>query len=372
MECVVSISINRAVQTRVFLNKIGQTARKLNKQAMQELQADKLEYSFPKATAKDLKRLTSNTLEDSYKRVRWVNPKDGKVYFILEEGRSKKGVDVRILSSEGEFVKNAQLKPKTVVVFDQFKNLGGLRNMLKLKFAKSISHGEIVETYLRRTNPFVNIEHLDHKKNIFELFRYRGELPQKLASKRFKDLDKQIRNGHKVDYLSITESAVADIGETSKKQGFIQNAVLQQNVFNGTLANMKKFLSSINKQGTRIFATASNEAEAPKQKVNVMLAIDGVEGVGALVKNKKGVQVASDSASRNSVFTQHYEKRNFQGRLVKENGKILGINITGQPGVDLPYNEKNKSVLRPLGGTSFSTPIRVAKVALNDMLEGVL
>lgn len=367
-----SVSINRAVQTRVFLNKIGQTARKLNKQAMHDLQLDKLEYSFPKASAKDLKRLTSKTLEDSYKRVRWVNPKDGKVYFILEEGRSKKGIDVRILSSEGEFVKNAQLKPKTVVIFDQFKNLGGLRNLLKLKFARSVSHGEIVETYLRRTNPFVNIEHLDHKKNIFELVKYRGKLPQSLANKRFKQLDNQIKKGHEVDYLSITEAVVADIGEISKKQGLIQSSVLQQNVFDGALAPMRKFLSSIRRQGTRIFSSASNEHEAPKQKVNVILAIDGVEGVGSLVKNKNGVQVASDSASRNSVFTQHYEKRNYHGRIVKENGKILGINITGQYGVDLPYNEKNKSLVRPISGTSFATPVRVAKVALNDMLEGIL
>lgn len=351
---------------------IIKTAKKLNRLAITEMKADKVEYTFPKATAEDLKRLTSNSLKDSYKRVRWVNPKDGKVYFILEDGRTKQGINVRILSSQGEFIKNAQLKPKTVVIFDQFKNLVGLRSLLKLRYKRYPAHGEIVETYLRRNNPFVNIEHLEHKKNLFELIKYRGSLPQSLTNKRFAQLDQKMSKGHNVDYISISEANVCDIGELSKRQGGLQKAVVEQQAFKGILAPMQKLFSSLSRRGVRIFATASNEPVNPQQNVNVMLAIDGVEGVGSLVKGKNGVKLASDSASRNSIFTQHYEKRNFHGRVVEENGKIMGINITGIPGVDLPYNKKNKTLLRVIGGTSFSTPVRVAKVALNEMMNGIL
>ena len=367
-----SIGVKNRASIKVFSNNIGKMARKLNKQATRELASDNVVYTFPKATAEDLKRLTSKTLEDSYKRVRWVNPNDGKVYFILENGRSKKGISVRILSSEGEFIKNAKLQPKTVVVFDQFKNLGWLRSLLKGKFEPTVSHGEIVETFLRRTNPFATIEHIEHKQNIFELLKYRGQLPQKLMNKRFEKLKKQIEKGHNVDYISISEVTVGDIGHLSKKQGHIQKSIIQQNAFKGPLAEMKDVFSSIVKKGTRIFASASNEPVKPQQKVNVMLAIDGVEGVGAIVKNPKGVRIAPDSASRNSMFTQHYEQKNYHGRIVEENGKILGINITGQPGVDVPYNKKNQSLLREISGTSFATPVRVAKIALNEMMKGIL
>lgn len=367
-----SISVNNHASVKIFANSVGKMARKLNKQALRELAADKIVYTFPKATAEDLQRLTSKTLEDSYKRVRWVNPKDGKVYFILENGRSKKGISVRILSSEGEFIKNARLKPKTIVIFDQFKNLGWARNLLKGKFAQISSHGEIVETFLRRTNPFATIEHIEHKQNIFELLKYRGQLPQKLMNKRFAKLKKQIEKGHNVDYISISEVSVGDIGNLCKKQGHIQKSIIQQNVFKGPLADLKEIFSSIIKKGTRIFTSASNEPVNPQQKVNVMLAIDGVEGVGAIVKNPKGVRIAPDSASRNSIFTQHYEQKNYHGRIVEENGKILGINITGQPGVDVPYNKKNQSLLREISGTSFATPVRVAKIALNDMMKDIL
>ena len=58
--------------------------------------------------------------------------------------------------------------------------------------------------------------------------------------------------------------------------------------------------------------------------------------------------------------------------LSEENGKKIGINITGLPGTDLPYNKKKKHLLRFIQGTSYSTPIRVGKIALNDMMEGII
>ncbi len=363
-----NLSVNNITPITRFSTEIGKTARRLNQLAIRDLKSEKIEYTFPKATVEDLKRLTSKKIEDTYKRVTWTNPKDGKVYHILEEGRSKEGVNVRILSSEGEFIKNATLKPKTIVVFDQFKNLRGIRSMLKLQFRKYAAHGEIVETFLKRANPFANIERLNHKKNLYELIKYRGDLPQSLVDKRFAELNKSMGKGHKVDYISMTESNSCDIGELSKQSGDIQKKTIQEELLNKEFKPITKTIKSILKKGCRFFATASNENN-PKQSVNVFLAIDGVEGVGSLARNGK---IAADSASRNSIFTQHYERRSFKGHLVEENGKVLGINITGQSGAELPYKKKYEYLLRGIGGTSYSTPTRVGKISLNDMMEGIL
>ncbi|MGN1152667.1 MAG: hypothetical protein ACI4S3_01430, partial [Candidatus Gastranaerophilaceae bacterium] len=129
--------------------------------------------------------------------------------------------------------------------------------------------------------------------------------------------------------------------------------------------NINAFQSILAK-GCRIFVSSGNSGAAT---INRTLAIDGVEGVGALAKSG---QVAKSSGSRNSIFTQHYEQWGFKGKVVEEDGKILGINITGQPGAELPYNKKYKHLIRPICGTSYSTPIRVGKIALNDMMEGIV
>lgn len=363
-----NLSLNNITPISRFAGEIGKTTRRLNQLAIKELKSEKIEYTFPKATAEDLKRLTSKKIEDTYKRTTWTNPKDGKVYHLLEDSRTKEGVNIRILSSEGEFIKNATLKPKTIVVFDQFKTMSGLRNMLKLKFFKPAAHGVIVETFIRRTNPFATIERLNHKKNLYEMIKYRGCLPQHLSDKRFVELNKSMEKGHKVDYISMTESRSCDIGDLSKSSGEVQKKTIQEEILDKEFNNVTKVIKSIIKKGCRFFATASNE-DNPKQSVNIYLAIDGVEGVGALFPNGR---IAGTSASRNSIFTQHYEARNYKGKIVEDNRKILGINITGQPGAELPYKKKYEYLLRGIGGTSYSTPVRVGKISLNDMMEGIL
>lgn len=362
-----TFKVNNVGTVERFANKIGKCARRMNQIAARELKTDKIEFTFPKATLEDLQRLTSKKLEDSYKRVTWTNPKDGKIYHLLEENRTKEGITIRILSSEGEFIKNATIQPKTIVIFDQYKNIGGLRSLLKFRrpdFAPA--HGEIVETYLRRTNPFVNIERLEQKRNIFELLKYRGILPQSLMTKRFKELNQTMENGHNVDYIAIPRSSMGDIGKYSKYPGEYQKMLMEQHGLVKEYHPLIKAFKSIMAKGARIFVSSGNDKATT---INKYLAIDGVEGVGAL---SKGGKVASTSASRNSIFTQHYEQHHFVGHIVEEDGKKLGINITGQLGVDLPLTKKNAHLLRNIAGTSYSTPIRVAKIALNDMMEGII
>ena len=302
----------------------------------------------------DLKRLTSRTIEDSYKRVTWTNPKDNKVYHILEEGRKKHKVQVRILDKDGAFVKNAELKPKTIVIFDNFYS------------PKGITHGELMETFVKRFNPFANVERLAHKKNLYEMIKYRGKLPLSLEKKRFTELADKMDKGKQVDYISISEVHLVNAEDVAKKSGDIQKQYVAQSPY---LNFVRPLFERILAKGTRILDAAGNENNFAKEVVNDRLAIDGIEGVGSL----RGGRIAKDSCSRNSVFTQHYERRDYFPRVSKdENGKILGINVTGLEGTDLPITRKTKKLASRIGGTSYATPVRTAKLALNDMMEGIL
>ncbi|MCR5266297.1 MAG: hypothetical protein K6E29_06860 [Cyanobacteria bacterium RUI128] len=338
-----------------FATEAGKVARSLNRIAQRSGKADRMAYTFPKATPEDLLRLTSKKIEDSYKRVTWTNPNDNKVYHILEEGRKGGKIQVRILNSEGEFVKNAELEPKNIVIFDNFFSPRG------------VTHGEMMETFIRRFNPFANVERLEHKKGLIENLRYRGKLPIGLELKRFQTLESQVEKGKKVDYISMSETHLVDIEDVVKEKGSVQQKYVAQSPYIREIEPIFKRLMS---SGTRIIEAAGNEANFAKEVVSDRLAIEGVEGVGSL----KGRRIAQDSCSRNSVFTQHYEQRNYSAQLVTdENGKALGVNLTGQSGVDLPLNWKTKKLVgRKFGGTSYAVPVRVAKLALNDMMQGII
>ena len=329
-----------------FADNIKKITGQLNKIAVREMKCEKLEYTFSKATPEDLRRLTSKSIKDSYKRVTWTNPKDNKVYHILEEGRKNGKVQVRILDKDGDFIKNAELEPKTIMIFDNFFSPRGF------------THGEMMETFVKRFNPFANVERLEHKKGLFEAIKYRGELPLHLELKRFKELAQKMDKGKKVDYISISEATLVRPEESlMNKSGKEQQKCIAHST---DLIELRPVFEKILSKGTRILESAGNNSKYPAEFVNDRLAIEGVEGVGSLVNGK----IAKDSCSRNSVFTQHYEQRTFHATVTKDNnGKI----------VVMPVTWKNKHLAgRNVGGTSYSTPIRVAKLALNDMMEGIL
>lgn len=338
-----------------FTPEIKKLTGQLNKLAIQETKGDRMIYTFPKATPEDLKRLTSLKMEDTYKRTTWTNPKDNKVYHLLEEGRTKDKVKVRILDKDGAFVKTAELTPKNIVIFDVFFSLRGF------------SHGEMMETFVKRFNPFANVERLEHKKGLVDFVKYRRRLPLELEIKRFEELNKKMEKGKKVDYVSISEVYLVDTEDVMHKTGKEQQEYVAQS---RCIKELRPLLSSIMSKGSRILEAAGNDNNFAKELVSDQLAIDGIEGVGSLVKGK----IAPDSCSRNSVFTQHYEKRNYRPTIVKDKkGNILGINVTGRPGAEIPMNWKTKNLPgRTCGGTSYATPVRVAKLALNDMMEGIL
>lgn len=304
--------------------------------------------SFPKATQEDAQRLTSTTLEDSYKRAVWINPKDGKGYYLLDEGFSKeKKQKLRVLNSDGEFIKNAEVQPKTVVIVD----LLTANNKIIIDANKqgALNHTDIANIVARRYNPFARYKTIQtDKTNSLMTFR-------KIAEK----VD---------DNTACVSSSYGNLAPLNMiKESKMDRMKFYKEFFNFQFkikhptANQE--LNKILKK-TRMLYSSGNHGDI---FVNTLLTHNGVEGVGGL--NKNG-QISRHSSSVDKLFTQHYEQYSFPVTLTKE-----GVNITGLRGTDYPLRHKEAPEgleIQTISGTSFSAPIRAAKIALNEMMQGVL
>ena len=367
-------------------------ARSLNKIAIRQLK-EQINTNFPKATAEDLKRLTSETIEDSYSRIQWTNPKDGKIYNLLKQGETKDGkVIIRILDHEGAFIKEATIKPKEIAIIDNSKASAfelpfGVENRNLPIELNELSHAQAVEIFAKRSNPFA-------KYTIFETGIHNGSSAID-NEKVFSHLH-NLQQGKKYDYVNCSfGSETFDVTESSEP------------IYKKICSEIDKLNS---KRGTRVlFASGNSDGGVLRLKgINrFILNSNTVEGVGSL--NKQGT-ISSFTSSRNSKFCQHYEQGEFSITQTPN-----GFNITGQSGTDVFFYEKNPFVGMKLGdilkkcdenpemwkymqklgfknggecmddtaflffpngmridGTSFATPIRTAKLALNDMMDGIL
>lgn len=367
-------------------------ARQMNKIASSQIKAP-VNSTFPKANAEDLRRLTSETIEDSYSRVQWTNPKDGKIYNLLKQGETEDGkVIVRILDKDGAFIKEAEIRPKEIAIIDNsygsaFELPYGLDSGDLPNELSKLSHAKAVEIFAKRNNPFA-------RYTIFETGCNSGSSHI--------DIDKLISNlknlqqGKRFDYVNCSlGSETYNVTETC------------ESIVKKVCAEVDRLHS---KRGTRVlFASGNGDGGPFRQKAvnRYILNSSTAEGVGSL--NKRGI-ISYFSSSRNSKFCQHYEQGEFLATQTSD-----GINISGQYGTDIIFSEKNPFVgmklrdilkvcdekpemwkyIRELGfknggenkddiaflvfsgkiridGTSLATPIRTAKLALNDMMQGIL
>lgn len=397
-------------------------ARTMNKIALHQSQ-NPIIRTYPKASADDLKRLTSETIGDSYARAEWTNPKDGKIYNLLKEGETEDGkILVKILDSEGDFIKNAKLTPKTILIPDNYSEI--------LPFYR-ITHGDLVLTYARRNNPFAKYVRLTITNDELEAHKDLAKIVQYL--------DEQ----GAADYISCSYGLKVGVKRKIRIPKDLKEILQpQSSIYDKLITGNRRVIFAANNASYREYNNSSELSNL------YLCANDKVEGVGSLCE-KRG-KVAPFSISRNSELTQHYELGEFTPKLTK-----FGINITGLPGTDIPLlnnrlekhlknpllgksvdriqniikdlnnrikfleqekyalfksNESFKSLLQKrsileekisiyakrkrkilsnagelvnirgeynipietLSGTSFSTPIRTAKLALNDMMEGII
>lgn len=271
-------------------------ARTLNKIAIKSTKAPKA-FTFPKATPQDLKRLTSNTIADSYSRVTWTNPKDGKIYHILKESELTDGnIAIRILNEDGSFLKNANIKPKKIIVIDDFE-----QNKSSIY---GLSHGEIVTTFLRRHNPFAQVETINTG--------YADSMCPEFFEP-FKQILQRIKQGEKIGYISCSKGAICY--STGKNM-------------RGKIPRFQP-ITDVADGGTRVLFASGNSLDNPKGTANqVLLLADKVEGVGSL--SPQTHKLSDFSSARNSFFTQHYEVGEHYLRPTE-----YGANITGLSGTDI-------------------------------------
>lgn len=279
-----------------FCTKEMQIARKMNKTAIHQIKQQGLERIYPKATPQDLKRLTSETIEDSYSRVEWTNPKDGMVYNLLKQGKTDNGkVIVRILDREGAFIKEAELSPSKIMIYDSETTPVDFG-----KFYEKMSHGETVKRFVQRANPFADVEfiNVDHKRSENTIFNIILNLQDEL-----KMLHKRIAAGEKVDYISLSLGLNHNI---VKPEVMLQKSGKTLSEFKITSENYPTSQFLRLHPNVRILQAAGNSG---KDVISPDLMFKGVEGVGTLDKTGK---VAEFSSTRSSLLTQHYEQGVFR------------------------------------------------------------
>ncbi len=401
-----------------------QIAQKMNKIALRQTKAG-IQRTFSKATPEDYQRLTSTRIKDAYKRAEWTNPKDGKVYHILKEYVTKNGkIKVRILDAEGAFIKEAELTPKIIAIPDIY-------NVESKYFG--MSHGDIVTTFAKRHNPFaryipfdVSLMKLHNQTELREIVDYvnkgnridyiSGSIGRFIEGKQPKIKEFRLPEEARTikpelfDYEDLSEKGIRIlIGSGNAKteeemaQG-INNVILSlqpkaEGVGSISPKNGKisEFSGSRNSELTQHYEVGEVTPTLTKHGIN----ITGLPGTDIKFSNQKYKELAQNPLVGKSVdkvkalhikietrikelekakmdlfaqrlpFTELMEKTKKIDEAIQLNTqrKIKLLNYTYQL---IQRNGKYEVALPTISGTSISTPIRTAKLALNDMMEGII
>lgn len=329
-----------------FISKEMREAREMNKLVLKDIKYPDKFNIFKNALQEDLVRLTDKSSEASFQRVRWVNPKDGKAYYLLNNGKTDDGRQiVRILDSDGAFIKEAAINKKKIIVFECMSDEHYLNT-------DNITHADLMKLFVKRYNPFADIK----------LYYWKDDL--KISKEMLQELDKDTAA------ISCAFCCNARIIPSNRIRQWFNNIFNKRTKISEPEKLSIELANDAIKKGEdlvgipphiRIFMSSSN---AGKNAYNKYLSLKNVEGVGSLDYHGK---IAEYSSSRSSYFTQHYEAGEFGVMQYKE-----GFTITGTNDIDIPVKSNECKLLKPLAGTSFSVSIRTAKVVLNEMMEGLL
>lgn len=325
-----------------FISEEMREARIMNKAAINEIK-QRAGFMKPyKAEKEDLVRLE----DQSFPKVLWMNPKNGQRYYLLKTGKTADGKNiVRILNEDGSFIKEAVLKKKNIIQFEWY-------DKYKISDFNNLTHAEIMELFIKRYNPFIEVKqcYLKNQKD-----------------NNIKNLLNQIDENTAA--ISCAFQFSHNISPTSKLKKLyykLLNKRVKVNTENlySDLLNFRE-TKDLNFEAIpphiRIFVASGNNG---KNAYNSILALKNIEGVGSL--DLKG-KLAHYSASRNSYFTQHYERGEFPAFQVPDGFMLTDTNV-----IDIPLKSDKFKELKTLHGTSISVSIRAAKAVLNQMMDGIL
>lgn len=331
-----------------FCTEEMKTARKLNRIAQKnDVQKRVLNFLYSNdIQTEDYERLTADDVKSTFKHVFWINPNDNKGYHLLDEGRRNGLQKLRILDENGNFVKNAKVPVKKVILGD-IKSSQKLIPDISKKYG--LTHIDIIKLIARRYNPFAKyIKIIRNPKEKPDVF-YK-ELVEKTDDKTVCICSSF---GWDVDYMFWLPPEIAKKGLQIRIKSFFGKKIYnKENSMHEKLGKKTRILYSIGDNDSRINS-------------NVVFA--NAEGVGGLDENGK---VHQNCSPHDSLFVQHYEPYDFEVNALSENV----LNITGLYGGEVEFSKGRfeKGFYGLLCGTSFSAPVRAAKIALAEMMKGVL
>lgn len=282
-------------------------ALKTNVFAMHEAKKD-IKENFRHASKEDYKILTDKSYDAASKRAKWFNPRDCKVYYIIKESQDTNGqINVRILTQSGKFVKNAKIKPKTIVIADKFETEGyAIKDgSFEIQPIPRISHGEMVSRFAFVTNPFANYIHvkIDKETDPFKIM----EKVEKLSQ----DENIDVVNFSWADLMPLEFYEDFKFKKTNN-YGKIAQKIISKEFENDkeaaelfcTINESAKLIEDINKltkKGIKIFISGGNGG---KNSFNMNLLGKKVQGVGSLDKNG---HLSTFNSSKNNSLVKHFE-----------------------------------------------------------------
>lgn len=264
-----------------------------------------------------------------------------------------------------------QAAKKNVAIIDEFQTK---TIDLDADGTPDISHGDLVEAYLKATNPNVKTE----KFPITYQDPGKGTINKDDVFKAFDNISTKIQKGEKFDAVNFSVGSGLNINDLSKK---INNKMTKDNIstfkpqikdyVSKNLPNVNKDIAKIEKvtdKGVPVYIAAGNDKES---HYNLYGLAKGTKSIGATDYTGK---VANFSANNQDV--SKYEKGTYVPRITSNNkGKITGVDINNDGKKDLPAKilssankPKNPSFgsgglkdISTINGTSFSTPVALAK-----------
>lgn len=443
---------HKSSSTKTSYKNSSSWALKTNVFAMHEAKKD-IKENFRHASKEDYKILTDKSYDAASKRAKWFNPRDCKVYYIIKESQDVNGqINVRILTQSGRFVKNARIKPKTIVIADKFEpdECAIKDGSFEIQPIPRISHGEMVSRFAFVNNPFANYLHvkIDKDTQPFEVMKKVKKLSQE----------------QKIDVVNFSWADLIPLefyddfkSKKTNNYGKIAQKIISKEFENDTeaaeifctindSAMLIEDINTLTENGIKVFISAGNGG---RENFNLNLLGKKVQGVGSL--DKYGHLSVFNSSKLNSLV-KHFElgeyrptetkdgisytktgqtdyicdtKKIFNLRGKKASECLIDANefkkalkakkqssiefyeifakwvdeeklLSGKQACELfldkntrqyddlyvtvgdwiPYKINTEGKLMPyyLGicGTSFSSPIRAAKYALNETMKGIV
>ena len=206
-----------------------------------------------------------------------------------------------------------------------------------------ITHTDFIDILASRYNPFAKFKTINIKKELAE------------------NIDNIMSGKEKI--ISMSYGAYVTLNDAAKSGNKIKKDIFNilEEHYPDTLKNIQNF-----KKYTKTKQILESAGNGGDKQYSAYLGYTGLQGVGGL--NPIG-KVDTNSASRNSLFTQHYERFNYPITTTP-----YGINISGLKGTDieLQHNLKSGIILHIKRGTSYSTPVRASKILLNNMMNDII